>query len=169
MTPRTRRKPAPRVVAEPWSRLSDPRHSQSLERGLAILEVFTPARPELGIGDMVSELGMSPSTTHRYAATLVAPGYLEQGERRKYRLGRVPRTQKEVRCRTNRRMRCCMRDEGAGVLVGPVALRGRLAGDGRKPPRAAAVKSRGGERRGKRHANERVRYGSRRRTEVNHR
>jgi len=38
------------------------------------------------------------------------------------------------------------------VLVGPVALRGRLAGDGRKPPRAAAVKSRGGERRGKRRA-----------------
>jgi IclR family pca regulon transcriptional regulator len=87
MTPRTRRKPAPRVVAEPWSRLSDPRHSQSLERGLAILEVFTPARPELGIGDMVSELGMSPSTTHRYAATLLALGYLEKGEHRKYRLG----------------------------------------------------------------------------------
>jgi len=30
-----------------------------------------------------------------------------------------------------------------------VALRGRRAGGGRKPPRAAAVKSRGGERRGK--------------------
>lgn len=38
------------------------------------------------------------------------------------------------------------------MLVCPVALRGHLAGDGRKPPRAAAVKSRGGERRGKRRA-----------------
>jgi hypothetical protein len=34
-------------------------------------------------------------------------------------------------------------------VVGLVALRGRCAGGGRKPPRAAAVKSRGGERRGK--------------------
>ena len=37
-------------------------------------------------------------------------------------------------------------------VVGLVALRGRCAGGGRKPPRAAAVKSRGGERRGKRRA-----------------
>jgi hypothetical protein len=34
-------------------------------------------------------------------------------------------------------------------ICGLVALRGRRAGGGRKPPRAAAVKSRGGERRGK--------------------
>ena len=80
---------------------------------------------------------------------------------------RVPRTQKEDRCRTNQPMRCCMRDGGAGWLY-PVALRGRLAGGGRKLPRAAAVKSRGGERRGKRRAPECVRYGSRRRTRVNH-
>jgi hypothetical protein len=40
-----------------------------------------------------------------------------------------------------------MRDEGAG-LVGLVALRGRPAGGGRKPPRGAPVKSRGAERRG---------------------
>jgi hypothetical protein len=33
--------------------------------------------------------------------------------------------------------------------VGLVVLRGRPAGGGRKPPRVAAVKSRGGERRGK--------------------
>jgi hypothetical protein len=41
-----------------------------------------------------------------------------------------------------------MRDEGAGP-VGLVALRGRPAGGGRKPPRGAPVKSRGAERRGK--------------------
>src|SRR6516225_2577831 len=46
-----------------------------------------------------------------------------------------------------RLMQCCMRDEGAR-LVGRVALRGRPAGGGRKPPRGASVKSRGAERRG---------------------
>ena len=61
----------------------------------------------------------------------------------------VPRTLKEDRCRRRyRRMRCCMRDEGAGP-GGLVALRGRPAGGGRKPPRGAPVKSRGAERRGK--------------------
>ena len=60
----------------------------------------------------------------------------------------VPRTLKEGRCRRRyRRMRCCTRDEGAG-LCGLVALRGRPAGGGRKPPRGAPVKSRGAERRG---------------------
>jgi IclR family transcriptional regulator, pca regulon regulatory protein len=47
--------------------LREPRYSQSLERGLAILGCFT--------------------TTHRYVITLVALGYLEQGASRKYRLG----------------------------------------------------------------------------------
>ncbi len=61
----------------------------------------------------------------------------------------VPRTLKEDRCRRRyRRMRSCMRDEGAGP-VGLVALRGRPAGGDRKPPRGAPVKSRGAERRGK--------------------
>jgi IclR family transcriptional regulator, pca regulon regulatory protein len=67
--------------------LSEPRYSQSLERGLAILECFTPDDPVLGIADIADRLGMSRSTTHRYVTTLVALGYLEQGARRKYRLG----------------------------------------------------------------------------------
>ena len=67
--------------------LREPRYSQSLERGLAILGCFTPARPILGIADIADELGMSRSTTHRYVITLVALGYLEQGASRKYRLG----------------------------------------------------------------------------------
>jgi IclR family transcriptional regulator, pca regulon regulatory protein len=76
--------------AEPaWSipSLREPRYSQSLERGLAILGCFTPQRPILGIADIADELGMSRSTTHRYVITLVALGYLEQGASRKYRLG----------------------------------------------------------------------------------
>ena len=61
----------------------------------------------------------------------------------------VPRMLKEESSRSEvRRMQCCMRDEGAEPLVGSVALRGRPAGGGRKPPRGAPVKSRGAERRG---------------------
>jgi IclR family transcriptional regulator, pca regulon regulatory protein len=67
--------------------LREPRYSQSLERGLAILTCFTPERPVMGIADLADELGMSRSTTHRYVITLVALGYLEQGASRKYRLG----------------------------------------------------------------------------------
>src|SRR5271168_4426944 len=67
--------------------LHDPRYSQALERGLAILGVFTPKRPVLGIADIADDLGMSRSTTHRYVITLAALGYLEQDASRKYRLG----------------------------------------------------------------------------------
>jgi IclR family transcriptional regulator, pca regulon regulatory protein len=67
--------------------LVDPRYSQSLERGFAILGCFTPETPELGIADIADALGMSRPTTHRYAVTLLALGYLEQVPSRKYRLG----------------------------------------------------------------------------------
>ncbi|HEX4837177.1 MAG TPA: IclR family transcriptional regulator [Solirubrobacteraceae bacterium] len=63
------------------------RYSQSLERGLAILKAFTPARPWMGIAELAETLEMSRPTTHRYASTLVALNYLEQGPGRKYRLG----------------------------------------------------------------------------------
>lgn len=83
----------PRQSSKPpdgeWSipSLREPRYSQSLERGLAILGAFTPERPVLGIADIADDLGMSRSTTHRYVITLVALGFLEQGASRKYRLG----------------------------------------------------------------------------------
>jgi IclR family transcriptional regulator, pca regulon regulatory protein len=88
----TKAKPSKATTAtsEPaWSipSLREPRYSQSLERGLAILSCFTPTRPVLGIADIADHLGMSRSTTHRYVITLVALGYLEQGASRKYRLG----------------------------------------------------------------------------------
>src|SRR5580692_11704109 len=81
---------SPNAIENPaWSApaLREPRFSQSLARGLAILRCFTPERPVLGIADIADELGMSRSTTHRYVITLVALGYLEQGASRKYRLG----------------------------------------------------------------------------------
>jgi DNA-binding IclR family transcriptional regulator len=47
-------------------------------RGLAILSCYGPARPWRAIIDLAKELGMSPSTTHRYVKTLRAVGLLEQ-------------------------------------------------------------------------------------------
>ena len=67
--------------------LREPRFSQSLERGLAILSCFSGGRPVRGIADLADELGMSRSTTHRYVVTLLELGYLEQDAQRKYRLG----------------------------------------------------------------------------------
>jgi IclR family transcriptional regulator, pca regulon regulatory protein len=67
--------------------LREPRYSQSLARGLAVLGCFTRERPVLGIAEIADELGMTRSTTHRYVITLVALSYLEQGTSRKYRLG----------------------------------------------------------------------------------
>src|SRR4051794_30783730 len=85
----------------------------------------------------------------------------------RYADDRAPRTLKEDRCRRRyRRMRCCIGDEGAGP-GGLVALRGRPAGGGRKPPRGAPVKSRGAELAEKARL-ERVRCGSRRRARANH-
>src|ERR1700733_4255776 len=62
------------------------RFSSSLVVGLAMLTCFTPEHPVRGIADMAVELDMERSTTHRYATTLLALGYLEQGPSRKYRL-----------------------------------------------------------------------------------
>jgi DNA-binding IclR family transcriptional regulator len=66
---------------EPASAGKDRRYSQSLGRGLAVLGVFTPARPLLGVAEIAEQLGMSRAMTHRYMITLVALGYLEQGSR----------------------------------------------------------------------------------------
>jgi IclR family transcriptional regulator, pca regulon regulatory protein len=70
----------------PISQVPDPRKSRSLEYGIAILECFSCERQTLGIAEMSNLVGISRSTTHRYAITLVALGYLEQDSKRKYRL-----------------------------------------------------------------------------------
>lgn len=86
MTPRYRGK---RPTEELWIplELDDVRYSQSLVRGLAILETFTPARQVQGISVIADRLGMSRSTAHRYMLTLTALGHLEQTRDRRYRLG----------------------------------------------------------------------------------
>ncbi len=65
----------------------DPRLSRSLLRGLSILTCFGPDGDSRGIVEIAEDLGMSPSTTHRYAITLVELGLLERcPDTRKYRL-----------------------------------------------------------------------------------
>ena len=67
---------------------ADPGHSQSLERGLAILSAFRTRQPLLGSSELAREVGLTRSTAHRYIATLATLGYLEQDPgTRKYRLG----------------------------------------------------------------------------------
>lgn len=62
--------------------------SQSLERGLAVLSAFGAGVPELGVSELARTVGLTRSTSHRYAATLARLGYLQQDPRtRKYRLG----------------------------------------------------------------------------------
>lgn len=81
--------PAPRDLAEDDE--ADPRLSRSLMRGLSLLTRFGPDGSERGIVELSRELGMSPSTAHRYASTLVELGLLERSSRtRKYRLPSVP-------------------------------------------------------------------------------
>lgn len=64
----------------------NPLTSRSLECGVAILESFSEEHKVLGISEIADILGVSRSTVHRYAITLVALGYLEQDNQRKYRL-----------------------------------------------------------------------------------
>jgi IclR family pca regulon transcriptional regulator len=63
-------------------------YSQSLQRGLAILQSYTSGRPLLGVSELSRQVGLTRSTAHRYVTTLAALGYLQQDlPTKKYRLG----------------------------------------------------------------------------------
>ncbi|MGH2904198.1 MAG: helix-turn-helix domain-containing protein [Solirubrobacteraceae bacterium] len=69
---------------------SDPRLSRSLLRGLSLLTCFGADGAARGVVELAHDAGMSPSTAHRYASTLVELGLLERDPRsRKYRLPSV--------------------------------------------------------------------------------
>jgi hypothetical protein len=76
--------------AEARIRVPDPDDrglSRSLVRGLSLLACFAADDEERGIVELARGLDMSPSTAHRYVATLVELGLLERCPRtRKYRL-----------------------------------------------------------------------------------
>jgi len=65
---------------------AQPQFSRSLECGVRLLACFTAEQPAWQISELADEIGMGRSTTHRYAKTLVALGYLEQDKHRRYRL-----------------------------------------------------------------------------------
>lgn len=62
--------------------------TQALERGLSILTALAHGRRPLGLVEIARSADLSKSTCHRYVASLVRLGYLEQdAETRKYQLG----------------------------------------------------------------------------------
>jgi predicted DNA-binding transcriptional regulator YafY len=72
-----------------WAELESGRLSHSLFRGLLILALFISGEEGRGVVEVARQLGLSPSTTHRYISTLVAFGLLTQDpSTRKYRLPR---------------------------------------------------------------------------------
>ncbi len=62
--------------------------NQSLERGIAILDLLDGHPVQIGIREMARTLALSPAIVQRLANTLVQAGYVEQvPETRRYRLG----------------------------------------------------------------------------------
>lgn len=62
--------------------------AQTIDRGLTILQCFTPTSPSLSAQEIAKQLAMPHSTLFRYLATLEANGYLDRDPRSGlYRLG----------------------------------------------------------------------------------
>lgn len=62
--------------------------SQTLARGLVILEQFTSHRSEWGVRELGRKLDLNPATVHRLVTTLANIGYLEQDhDTQRYALG----------------------------------------------------------------------------------
>jgi IclR family transcriptional regulator, KDG regulon repressor len=61
---------------------------QAVERVGAILDVFSPEDPELGVTEIAERTGLHKSTAHRFLVNLEAVGLLERDARtQRYRLG----------------------------------------------------------------------------------
>jgi response regulator of citrate/malate metabolism len=71
----------PKFTAKYRALSESPRHSRSLLLGLLVLTCFPTDGTELAVTDVAQQIGMSPSTTHRYMTTLLAVGLLEQDAR----------------------------------------------------------------------------------------
>ncbi|CAO5178968.1 IclR family transcriptional regulator, pca regulon regulatory protein [Frankia sp. AiPs1] len=62
--------------------------NQALERGLSVLSALGAQRASLGLVEISRLVGLSKSTCHRYMATLLALGFVEQdADTRRYALG----------------------------------------------------------------------------------
>ncbi len=58
-----------------------------LERGLAILALFTPEQPQLSLTDIAKRMGISRSSVFRLVFTLEKNGFVRRPGERRYRLG----------------------------------------------------------------------------------
>ncbi|MEV4558672.1 IclR family transcriptional regulator [Kitasatospora sp. NPDC049285] len=67
---------------------SPPAGAQAVHRALGLLHCFHDDGPDQSASDLARRTGLSVSTAHRLARTLVATGFLEQDDRTaRYRLG----------------------------------------------------------------------------------
>ncbi|WP_371478381.1 IclR family transcriptional regulator [Kitasatospora sp. NBC_00315] len=67
---------------------SPPAGAQAVQRALGLLHCFHDNGPDLSASDLARRTGLSVSTAHRLARTLVSTGFLDQDERTaRYRLG----------------------------------------------------------------------------------
>ncbi|MER7772713.1 IclR family transcriptional regulator [Kitasatospora sp. NPDC096140] len=67
---------------------SPPAGAQAVQRALGLLHCFHDNGPDLSASDLARRMGLSVSTAHRLARTLVSAAFLEQNERTaRYRLG----------------------------------------------------------------------------------
>lgn len=67
---------------------SPPAGAQAVQRALGLLHCFHDNGPDLSASDLARRMGLSVSTAHRLARTLVSAAFLEQDEQTaRYRLG----------------------------------------------------------------------------------
>lgn len=65
-----------------------PRGSQSLERGLDVLEAIAASGGEIGVRELARRCGLSPTIVQRLVSSLASRGYIERSaETQRYRLG----------------------------------------------------------------------------------
>ena len=77
--------PAPRL---PHGHAKRPSGSQSLERGLDVLEMIEAAGAELGVRELARRADLSPTIVQRLISSLALRGYVEKNsETSRYRLG----------------------------------------------------------------------------------
>ncbi|GJF32428.1 IclR family transcriptional regulator [Kitasatospora sp. NE20-6] len=80
--PEAAKAPAPPVPQTP------PAGAQAVHRALNLLHCFHDNGPDLSASDLARRMGLSVSTAHRLARTLVSTGFLEQdAHTARYRLG----------------------------------------------------------------------------------
>ncbi len=74
--------------AETAGRPANPYFSKIIEKGLRILNLFTPETPSLSLKDIAARTRINPTSTFRFVETLVQLGYLKKDQKTKLiRLG----------------------------------------------------------------------------------